>query len=287
MDHPIFGEGIPRGRPPREGFVRFEHQCDVRRRTRPRISATCGEPTARTLVFVTGFEFAQESAWNYPRMRALWEGLASGRRLVTFDSRGVGSSQRVVDDLTIPAQVADLAAVVDRLGLETFDLIGILHGGPLAAAYAVEHPERVGRFVLLHPFIRASDSPLEGFQDLAQTILANWSIARRTLATLAIPNGPADMQRSYSRMLRESVAPEVAARHTEVVADFDGRAILGNVQAPTLVLANSGAHHSRIASVRAVASLIPDARFLTYEDDEASPIRSFLEEADAESEAKN
>ena len=47
--------------------------------------------------------------------RALYEGLASGRGLVTCDRQGVGSSQRDVDDLAIPAQVADLAAVVDQL----------------------------------------------------------------------------------------------------------------------------------------------------------------------------
>ena len=102
--------------------------------------------------------------------KRLYEGLASGRRLVTFDSRGVGGSQREVDDLAIPAQVADLAAVVDELGLEEVDLLGWTTGGAPAAAYAVEYPERVGRFVLAYPLVSTSDSPLRSMQDIARSI---------------------------------------------------------------------------------------------------------------------
>ncbi len=131
---------------------------------------------------------------------------------------------------------------------------------------------------------------------MAQSIRANWWLARRSWAAIGYPDGPRDVQRWFSNMLRDSVAPEVAARHFEVIAEFDAGAILRNVQAPTLVLANSGAHDlERIASVRAVASLIPDARLVTLEGNGATltldpsqilaALRNFLGEADAESEA--
>ena len=257
--------------------------------------ATYSESAARALVLVPSFEGAQESAWIDSPTLPLYEGLASARRLVTFDRRGVGGSQRDVDDLAIPAQVADFTAVIDQLGLESFDLMGAGNAGALAAACAVEHPERVGRLVLWHPVMRTSDSLLQGFQDMAQAIRANWSLARRSMAAVGFPNGPTDVQRWYSNMLRDSLTPEVAARHLEVTAEFDGRAILRNVQAPTLALAMSGSHRLEVASVRAVASLIPDARLVTLEGDwstvHADPsqllatIWSFLDEADAESEA--
>ena len=257
--------------------------------------ATYDEPGARALVFVMSFDTAQEHWWKNPGSRWVWEGLAAGRRAVTFDRRGVGSSQREVDDLVIPAQVADLAAVVNELGLERFDLAGWTTGEALAAAYTADHPERVGRLVLLDPIMRTSDSPLRAFQELAQSIRANWSLARRSLAVVAFPNGPADLQRWYSSMLRDAVAPEVAARHFDVIAEFDGRAVLRNVRAPTLVLASSGAHRLEIASARAIASLIPDARLFTVEGDRGTQsvdpsqllaaVRNFLDEADAEAEA--
>ena len=257
--------------------------------------ATYREAAARALVNVPSFDFVQEYSWKRPTTRGLYQALASDRRLITFDRRGVGGSQRDVDDLAIPAQVGDIAAVVDQLGLESFDLTGLAFGGVLAAAYAVEHPERVGRLVLWQPLMRTSGPPLRGLLDLAQSIRANWSLARRSWASIAYPNGPGDLQRWFSNMLRDSLTPEVAARHFEVVAEFDGRAILRSVQAPTLVL-DSGSHDLETASIRAAASLIPDARLVTVEGGSAMPgridsflaaMRKFLDETDAESEVRN
>ena len=227
----------------------------------------------------------------------MYERLASGRRLVTFDRRGVGGSQRDVDDVAIPAQVADLAAVVDKLGLESFDLVCWFGGGPLAAAYAVEHPEHVRRLVLWHTAINTSGQPLQSAQDMAESIRTNWAFARRSWAAMVYPKGPTELQRWFSNMMRDSVAPEVAARHFEVDAEFDGSTILPSIQAPTLVLANHqgvGTSQSEIASIRTVASLIPDSRLVTLEGATATVVvgnsflaamRNFLDEADAEEEA--
>ncbi len=251
--------------------------------------ATYGEPAARALVVVQNFEDIQEFWWKQPRTRTLYEGLASGRRLVTFDRRGVGGSQRDVDDVAIPAQVADVAAVVDQLGLKSFDLLAWATGGALAATYAVEHPERIGRLVLWTPMMRTSDSVPRVLQDMPQSIRANWSLARRSWAALTYPNGPLDTQRWFSNMLRDSVAPEVAARHIEANLQFDTSAILRSVKAPTFVLANSD---SETAFIQVVASLIPDARFVTLEGATFTlgvfkslftALRNFLDEAVAES----
>ena len=253
--------------------------------------STGGEPAGPALVLVKNHDRTQQFWWKYPE--SLADALASRAGLITFDQRGVGDSQRDVDDLAIPAQVADIATVVDQLGLESFDLIGQAQGGALAAAYTAEYPKRVGRLVLLRPYaMRTSDSPLQGLQDMVQSIRANWSFARRSMATLAFPNGPTDLQRSYSKMLRDSLTPDIAARHLEALAEFDGETVLGNVQVPTLVLANVDAHARETASIRAIASLIPDARFLTYElggrpqtEDQRellSMILSFLYGADAD-----
>ncbi len=157
--------------------------------------STYGDPAARALVFVKNFDRAQEYWWKYEGSRALYEGLASSRRVVTFDRRGVGDSQRDVEDMAMPTQVADLAAVVEHIGLESFDLLGQVTGAALAVAYATEHPERVGRFVLLRPFMRTLGSPPQGLLGMAQAIRANWPIERRSMATFAIPNGPTEAQR--------------------------------------------------------------------------------------------
>ena len=204
-----------------------------------------------------------------------------------------------------PGVDGDLAAVVDQLGLASFDLTGWIYGGALAAAYAAEHPERVGRLVLWVPRMRTSDSPVPGGQDMVQSIRASWPLFRRSISDAAFPTGPTDLQRWYSNMLRDSLTPEVAARHVEVAsAEFDGRPVLRNVQAPTLVLANPAESESEPAlstrsqrdrAISTIASLIPDARLATLEgatqtlvnESFVTAMHSFLDEADSGSEAEN
>ena len=149
--------------------------------------STDRKPGARALVLVKNFDRAQQFWRDHSGIFPLSKGLASNRRLVTFDHRGVGDSQRDVHNLAMPAQVDDLAAVVEQLGLESVDLIGQVNGAALATAYAVEYPERVGRFVLMRPWMRTTDSPLQGLQDMAQSIRANWSLAisRRNILSSA------------------------------------------------------------------------------------------------------
>ena len=113
------------------------------------------------------------------------------------------------------------------------------------------------------------------------------------MATFIYPNGPTELQRWYSDMLRDSLTPEVAARHIEVLAEFDGTSTFKSVEVSTLVLAMSGRHD--VENVRAVAALIPGARLVTVDGDwgtqDIDPsqmlaaVRSFLDEADAESES--
>ena len=77
--------------------------------------------------------------------------------LVRFDGRGSGLSEREVTDFSLEARMLDVEAVVERLGLQRFDLYATLHTGPLAIAYAVRNPERVSRLVLSCSYAAASD----------------------------------------------------------------------------------------------------------------------------------
>ena len=95
--------------------------------------------------------------WQIPECRRWYERLARGRKLIRYDFRGSGLSERNVASLSLEAQVLDLEAVVDRLGLEKFVLCGFLHSGPPAIAYAARHPERVSRLILWGTYARATD----------------------------------------------------------------------------------------------------------------------------------
>src|SRR3972149_1938109 len=96
--------------------------------------ATLGEGSP--LVNVPPWASNLELGRKHPSGRVFWEELSRGRLYVTFDCRGVGGSQRDVDDLSLDARVRDVAAVVDHLQLERFDLFGGLDGAAAGGAHA-------------------------------------------------------------------------------------------------------------------------------------------------------
>jgi class 3 adenylate cyclase/pimeloyl-ACP methyl ester carboxylesterase len=228
--------------------------------------ATLGE--GPPLVRVPAWGGNQEQEWGHPEARRFWESLAQARLFVSFDHRGVGASQREVDDLSLEAQVADIAAVVDHLQIERFDLWGDNLGAVISAAYTAQHPERVSRLVLWAPYTCGEDfATLEVARSLVDLIRKNWSLARRAIADVVFPSGPIDFQRWLSHTFRESVSPEIAARYTEFCATVDVRGFLPQVKAPTLVLHRRRVRDIPIRAGRAAAAVIPDARFVALEGD--------------------
>jgi pimeloyl-ACP methyl ester carboxylesterase len=107
-----------------------------------------GPPLVRAAHWVTHLDYE----WEGPVWRHWMEGLSRSRMLVRYDERGCGLSEADPEDISFEAFVRDLETVVDELGLERFPLMGLSQGGPVAIEYAVRHPERVSRLVLVGAF---------------------------------------------------------------------------------------------------------------------------------------
>ena len=114
--------------------------------------ATVGEgpPLVRAAHWVTHLDYE----WESPVWRHWMEGLSRGRTFIRYDERGCGLSDHDPGDISFEAFVLDLETVVDELGLERFPLMGLSQGGPVAMAYAVRHPERVSRLLLVGAFMQ-------------------------------------------------------------------------------------------------------------------------------------
>jgi len=220
------------------------------------------------LLWIGGWGSNMEQEWNLPECRAFLERLGEGRLLAFVIRRGVGASQREVDDLSLDAQVGDVAAVVEQLRVEQFDLFADASGSSVGVAYAARHPQRVSRLILwtASQWGDEFERPA-GLRSLMNLIEENWSLARRVMANLFFPTGPIEWQRWMSRLLRESMSPEVAARYAEFAFTVDVRPYLPLVKVPTLVLHRRGARTMPIAAGRAAAASIPDARFVALEGD--------------------
>jgi class 3 adenylate cyclase/pimeloyl-ACP methyl ester carboxylesterase len=232
--------------------------------------ATLGE--GPPLVVVPPWAANLQRDWTHPDGHAFLERLTQRRLFVSFDRRGVGASRGQVDDLSLEAQLADVAAVVAHLRLERFDLWGIIDGAAVSVAYAARHPERISRLVLWTAYPCGVEIVRPGAaRGLVELILGNWSLARRAIADVTFPSGPTELQRWFSDSLRDHASPDVAVNGVEFLATVDVRPYLPQVMAPTLVLHRRGARDAPVAAGRAAAALIPDARFVALEGDIGHP----------------
>jgi class 3 adenylate cyclase len=195
----------------------------------------------------------QEAVWKMPDGRAFFQTLASMRRVITFDYRGMGASQRDVGSIGWTHDVEDFDALVEHLGLESFDLFSM--GSP-GIAYAAKHPDKVQRLILWTPSLEHTTYPPETLA----TIRTSWNLFTRAAATVFLPDGSAEALRGVSDAIRSSCTPEYYLQVASL--RHDHRPELPNVRCPTLVLQPEGAQHHRAQEGREVASLIPQATYV-------------------------
>src|SRR3990172_3938579 len=113
-----------------------------------------GQGPAVVLTSVAFGDVNTYASGGYPEVDQL---VAAGRSVALYDGRGTGSSDRDALDFSLEARVRDLEGVVDRIGLESFTLVGRMHGGAPAVAYAVRHPGKVTHLVLAGAYASGSD----------------------------------------------------------------------------------------------------------------------------------
>ncbi len=192
--------------------------------------------------------------------------LEAGRQIVRFDRRGVGYSQRTVTDFSLDAQVADLAAVVERAGLAQLDLVAFGEGCHVAAAFAARHPELVRRLALSTPTTAGGDTAGRSIASMARS---NWGLARGTIADIAVGGADTDVRRAYIRFLGEVMSPEVAASYLE--ANWDPGSELASIAAPTLVMYPKRRLAGPIETSQILAAAIPGARLFATDVGDSDP----------------
>jgi class 3 adenylate cyclase len=204
--------------------------------------------------------------------RRWFERLAEKRKLIRYDDRGTGLSERDVADYSLDARVLDLEAVVDRLGLESFALYASLFAGPVAIAFAARHPERVSHLTLSHSYARASDvmgtPQVEGLTALMDK---DWELFTETLAHVGMGWSAGEPARVAAALIRENVTLEAARAAFKAAREFDVTGLLPQVRSPTLVLHRRQAPLPDVSLARGLASRIPDARLVLLEGTSIAP----------------
>ncbi len=223
------------------------------------------------LVYMTGGPWGHVELWDIPECRRWYERLAQKRMLVRYDVRGTGWSERDVSDHSLDALVADVEAVVDRLGLDRVEMFGAFDAGPVTIAYAARHLERVSHLMLWCSWARSSDIRSPRIRAWLGLIDQDWELMTDTCAHLALGWPAGEVGRHAAQRLRESVTAEVARAALEAMGKFDVTSLLPRLEAPTLVLHRSDIPWLPVSIARELASRIPDARLRVLEGESTAP----------------
>jgi len=224
------------------------------------------------LVFVPGSLSHVELGWETPPTMLMFRRLSQFSRMITFDKRGTGLSDRSAELPTLEERMDDVRAVMDAADCEKAAIVGISEGGPMALLFAATYPERVTALVLWATFARvvwAPDYP-HGIdpqlgEDFCDLIEQNWGHGRifPLIATQDAPDDEAT-RRHLARFERSSATPAMAAAANRFSLRIDARPALSAISAPTLVVHRTEDPLTSVEHARYLAAHIRGARLKEF-----------------------
>ncbi len=224
------------------------------------------------LVFLPGLFTHLEYQWEEPSSAKFLERLAAFSRLILFDPRGTGLSDRAPELPIADHQMDDVNAVLDVIGSERAALLGLSQGGPMAALYAATYPQRVSALILYGSYPSARVRPdfpwgrsAEWLEDYARTLDQAWGMGA-LLPTMAPSRADDPAFRDWwARYERLSSAPGNALAYYRMNVQTDVRHVLPTIRLPTLLLHRRDDAFRPIETSRYMAEQIPDAKLVELE----------------------
>jgi pimeloyl-ACP methyl ester carboxylesterase len=196
------------------------------------------------IVLVPGSLSHIELGWSTPASAAMYRRLSRCGRLITFDKRGTGLSDRTVSLPTLEERMDDVRAVMDAARSERAAIVGVSEGGPMALLFAATYPERVTSLALWVTFARmawAPDYPIgldvEEAEQFCDQIEQSWGHGR-VWPLISVHDAPDDeaTRQHFARFERAAATPAMAAAASRFGLRVDARDALSSISAPTLVV---------------------------------------------------
>jgi pimeloyl-ACP methyl ester carboxylesterase len=230
------------------------------------------------LVFVMGWVSHLDYYWEEPSFTRFLQRLSSFSRLILFDKRGTGLSDRVtLHELpTLEQRMDDVRAVMDAVGSERAALMGVSEGGPMCLLFAATYPGRTAALILNGAYARrvwAKDYPFgdEQYEAFLEEIRQHWGepvgIEKRAPSLI----NDERFRRWWATYLRMSASPGAAYALTRMNGEIDVRHALSAVTVPTLVIHRTGDRSLPIEGARYMAERIPRARLVELAGDDHLP----------------
>lgn len=221
------------------------------------------------ILMLPGFVSHVERVWEDAACRSFLSSLAEMGRLILFDRRGVGLSDRVGFSPSAEATAQDIRTVLDAVGSRQVVLFGASEGGPACISFAAEHPDRVAGLILFDSLAKGSFAPdyphalhAEQFDAWLQQIVSAWGGPAGIEVFAPSLAGDAKARAWWAGLLRAASSPGAIKGVLKALRDTDVRHLLGRIAVPTLVLHRSGDRAVRIGAGKHLADHIPQARFI-------------------------
>jgi pimeloyl-ACP methyl ester carboxylesterase/DNA-binding winged helix-turn-helix (wHTH) protein len=232
------------------------------------------------LVFVMGWVSHLEYFWREPSFARFLLRLASFARLILFDKRGTGLSDRVpLNELpTLEQRMDDVRAVMDAVGSERAALCGVSEGGPMCSLFAATYPEKTLALVMIGTYakrIRDDDYPwaptTEQRQHFFEEMREQWGGPVGLEERAPSVAGDPKFREWWATYLRMGASPGAALALTQMNAEIDVRQVLPSVHVPTLVIHRSEDRCLKVEEGRYVAERIPGAKYVELPGEDHLP----------------
>jgi class 3 adenylate cyclase len=211
--------------------------------------------------------------WEIPQRALFFERFSQFCRLIRFDKRGTGLSDRPLKMATLEERTDDIRAVMDDVGIERANIFGVSEGGSMACLFAATYPQRVNSLLVWGAqarWIASPDHPWGQTQEQHDQMIAmidnDWPSFEYITgpgAGVGKDTDPAFIE-SISRYMRAAANPSAVRAYEQMNGQIDTRPILPSIQAPTLVMNRTGDPCSNVEAARDMASRIPGAKFKEY-----------------------
>lgn len=211
--------------------------------------------------------------WEIPERALFFERFSKFCRLIRFDKRGTGLSDRPLKMATLEERSDDIRAVMDDIGLERANIFGVSEGGSMACLFAATYPQRVDSLLVWGAqarWIASPDHPWGQTQEEHDQMIAmidddwpSFDYITGPGAGVGRDADPAFIE-SISRYMRAAANPSAVRAYEIMNGQIDTRPILPSIQAPSLVMNRTGDPCARIEAARDMASRIPGAKFNEY-----------------------
>jgi pimeloyl-ACP methyl ester carboxylesterase len=215
------------------------------------------------IVMVPGVVSHIECLHELPGYTAFLQRLSGFARVIIFDKRGQGLSDRMTDAPSLEHRMDDVRAVMDAAGSKRATIIGFSEGAAMSALFAATYPERASGLILYGGY---AQRPIQdGLEQRIATLIKGWGTGAfvKSVVSDSRPVSPEMMER-FGRLERLFISPGALKALSLLNSQIDIRPVLGSIRVPTLVLHRRTDPRVPVELGRALARSIPDARYIEY-----------------------